>query len=133
MLPARQPLHPLRATDRAWRNDIARNTAGTEFQRSGRGEGIDGGFGGHDVCLERRTRIMQRCGYEDDAAAGGSRGFGVGILARRFYEVGEGRLERVVGAEDVDVDYGLEGVGGEGGEGGKEVSGCAGAVVDVNY
>jgi hypothetical protein len=76
---------------------------------------------------------MQRCGYEDDAAAGGSRGSGVGILARRFYEVGEGRLERVVGAEDVDVDYGLEGVGGEGGEGGKEVSGCAGAVVDVNY
>jgi hypothetical protein len=43
-------------------------------------------------------------------------------------EVGEAGFGGVVGAQDVDVDYGFEGVGGEVGDGGEEVAGCSGAV-----
>ena len=68
-------------------------------------------------------------GDEDDAAAcagiGGEVGVGVGVGG--VEEVGEGGFEGVVGAEDVDVDDGFEGVGAELGDGGEEIACCAGA------
>lgn len=51
------------------------------------------------------------CGGDEDDAAARGRG-GRGFRGRGgSHEVGEGGFEGVVGAEDVDVDDGLEGVG----------------------
>lgn len=50
-------------------------------------------------------------GDEDDAAAGG--GGGGGVFFGGGDEVGEGGFEGVIGAEDVDVHDGFEGVGAE--------------------
>jgi hypothetical protein len=55
-------------------------------------------------------------GDEDDARGGAAE------------EVGDGGLDGVEGAEDVDVDDALEGVGAQAVDGGDEVSCCAGAV-----
>ena len=74
---------------------------------------------------------MDCSGDENDAAAGASAGMGVRgfVLGGGCDEVGESGFEGVVGAEDVDVHDGFEGVGAELGDWGEEVAGCAGAVV----
>lgn len=72
---------------------------------------------------------MDCSGDEDDAAAGAGAGVGVGglVLGGGFDEVRESGFEGVVGAEDVDVHDGFEGVGAELGDWGEEVAGCASA------
>lgn len=70
---------------------------------------------------------MKRCGDEDYTAARGGCGGGVWVLFDGGHEVGEGCFEGVVGAEDVNVDDGFEGVGGEGGYWREEVACCSGA------
>jgi hypothetical protein len=78
---------------------------------------------------------VQGGGDEDDAAARGGVCAGVLVGGGGLEEVGERRFEGVVGAEDVDVDYGFEGVRGEAGEWGEEVACCAGTVgpISVSY
>lgn len=74
---------------------------------------------------------MDRGGDEDDAASGALRGRvdAVGWVGRGgVEEVGETGFEGVVGAEDVDIYYGFEGVGRELGERGEEVACCSGSV-----
>ena len=76
---------------------------------------------------------MYCSGDENDAAAGAAAGVGVRgfVLGGGCDEVGESGFEGVVGAEDVDVHDGFEGVGAELGDGGEEVAGCAGAVEGI--
>ena len=67
---------------------------------------------------------------EEDAAAGtGGGGGGTvgGVGGGGGDEVGNGGFEGVVGAQDVDVHDGFEGVGAELVDGGEEVACCAGA------
>ena len=86
--------------------------------------------------LEGHGCVVDCGGDEDDAAAcagaGGGGDFGF-VGGGGGDEVGEGGFEGVVGAEDVDVDDGFEGVGGELVDGGEEIACCAGAgVMPVN-
>ena len=73
---------------------------------------------------------MDCSGDEDNAAACASGGVGVGgfVGGGGGDEVGESGFEGVVGAENVDVHDGFEGVGAELGDWGEEVAGCTGAV-----
>ncbi len=72
------------------------------------------------------------CGGDEDDPPPGAVGVrveaGGGVERGGAEEVGEGCLQGVVGAQDVDVEDGFEGVGGEGEEGGEEVAGCSCAV-----
>ena len=73
---------------------------------------------------------MERGGDGDDAAAGAGcvGGFAVGgVFLCGGDDVRHGGFHCVVGAEDVDFDYGAEGVGGELLHWGEEVTCCAGA------
>lgn len=70
---------------------------------------------------------MQRCGYEDDAAASVGVLAGVGTGSGGFEEVRDGSFQRVVGSKHVNVNDGLEGVGGEATDGREEIACCAGA------
>ncbi len=94
------------------------------------GEGVDAGFCDGDMGLEGHGCVVDCCGDEDDTAAGAA---GVGsfavvlVFAGGFDEVGESGFEGVVGAEDVDVHDGFEGVGAELVDGGEEVACCSGA------
>lgn len=93
-------------------------------------EGVDAGFGDGDVRLEGHGCVVDCGGDEDDAAAcagGGGGEVGVFVGGGGVDEVREGGFEGVVGAEDVDVDDGFEGVGAELGDGGEEIACCAGA------
>jgi hypothetical protein len=50
------------------------------------------------------------------------------MLCGRFYEVGEGRFERVVGTDYIDVDDGFEGVCRESANWCEEVACCSGTI-----
>lgn len=94
------------------------------------GEGVDACFCDGDVRLEGHGCVVDCSGDEDDAAAGtaGWGRFAVGFVGGGgLDEVREGGFEGVVGAENVDVHDGFEGVGAELGDGREEVAGCAGA------
>ena len=94
------------------------------------GEGVDACFCDGDVRLQGHGCVVDCSGDEDDAAAGaaGWGRFAVGFVGGGgLDEVREGGFEGVVGAENVDVHDGFEGVGAELGDGRKEVAGCAGA------
>ena len=132
----RQAFHPLRSLNRSRRNNITRHAPGAEFDRCGMREGVNAGFGDGDVRLEGHGCVVDCGGDEDDAAAcadvGGGVDFGF-VGGGGCDEVGQGSFEGVVGAEDVDVDDGFEGVGGELIDGGEEVACCAGtATLSVN-
>ena len=71
--------------------------------------------------LQGRAGVVDRGGDEEEAAAACAGGGG------GFQEVGQDGFDGVVGAEDVDVDHGFEGVGGELGEWGEEIACCSGA------
>ena len=126
-----QPLHPLRALYRARCNNITRYAPRAEFDCRAVGEGVDAGFGDGDVRLEGHGCVVNCGGDEDDAAAcagwGGGGVMGVFVGAGGGDEVGEGGFEGVVGAENVDVDDGFEGVGAELVDGGEEVACCSSA------
>lgn len=78
--------------------------------------------------LEWCADVVEGCGDEDDAAAGGAVGAVVRVLGGGFEEVRHGGFESVEGAEDVDVDHGFEGISAEACERGEKVACCAGAV-----
>lgn len=56
--------------NRARRNNIARHAERAVLDCDGGGEGVDGGFGGRDVGLQRCAGVVERCGDEEDASAG---------------------------------------------------------------
>lgn len=73
---------------------------------------------------------MDGGGDEEEAAAcaGAARGgTGGGVGGGGGKKVGEDGFDGVVGAEDVNVDDGFEGIEGEVGDGGEEVACCSGS------
>lgn len=78
------------------------------------------------MALEGRAGVMQRRGYEDDAAACGGICPGIGIRLSGFEKVGDSGSQGVIGAYHVNVDDGFEGVRGDAYYWGEEVPCCAG-------
>lgn len=114
---AAEPGEALGALDAAGGDGVAGEAAGAVLDGDRGHEGVDGGLGGGDVGLQGHARVVERHGDEDDARRGAAE------------EVRRRGLDGVEGAQDVDLDDGLEGVGGHGLYGDDEVARRAGAVV----
>ena len=128
-----QPVHALRAGDRAGGDDVGGEAERAVFDGGRDGDGVDAGLGRGDMRLEWQAGVVDGRGDADDAPAGATLGEGVagavvGVCGGGFDEGRQAGFDRVVGADDVDVDNGLEGVGGELRHRGEEIACGAGAV-----
>ena len=115
VLAAPQAGQPFGALDAAGGDDVAPDAAGAILESHGGHDGVDSRLCGGDVSLERHACVVEGSRDVEDAGAGAPE------------EVGDGGLDGVEGAEDVNVDDGLEGVGGHVLQGGDEVARGAGA------
>ena len=127
-----EPVHALGAGDGAGGDDVTGQAEGPVFDGGRDGDGVDAGFGGGDVGLEWQAGVVDGGGDADDAAAGAALGGAVAgavvwMAGGGFDEGWEAGFDRVVGADDIDVDYGFEGVGGELRHRGEEVACGTGA------
>ena len=105
ILLADQALQTFGTGDATGRDDVTGDAARAELDSTVGAEGVDASFGDADVGLEGQTGVVDGGGNEDDARGAGARGGGE--------EMRLTGLDSVVGAENVDVNDGLEGIGRE--------------------
>ena len=103
--------HALGVADRAGRDRVHPDPVGAPLHRAGAGQRVDARLGRGDVRLQRHPLQLERGGDVDDVPA---------VLAEPRVERG---LRHVVGAEEVDVDDGLEPVGRDLRHRGREIAG----------